>query len=99
MIMGVDASAVSADVLPLLPRIPGRLRWRGMRGTGGSAVADRALESPRIAAGCCLAPPDLLALFKLDFDDSASAGSSDPGGSMKELARRMACDRGRLREG
>jgi DNA-binding MarR family transcriptional regulator len=55
-------------------------------------VKQAAAISHSIAAGFGLTPPDLLALFKLDFDNPADAGESIPGVTMKELAQRMGCD-------
>jgi DNA-binding MarR family transcriptional regulator len=55
-------------------------------------VKQAAAISHSIAADFGLTPPDLLALFKMDFDDSAGAGSSISGVAMKELAQRMGCD-------
>jgi DNA-binding MarR family transcriptional regulator len=55
-------------------------------------VKQAAAISHSIAAGFGLTPPDLLALFKLDCDDPADAGSCIPGVTMKELAHRMGCD-------
>jgi DNA-binding MarR family transcriptional regulator len=55
-------------------------------------VKQAAAISHSIAASFGLTPPDLLALFKLDFDDPASSGSPIPGVAMKELAQRMGCD-------